>query len=121
MDIEPSEEKINITEKLETIDYSHGASAALSAAWGEGGMPSTVQSVDYNHGQGAMQGMGQEEFRGYPPTQATFGEFPSYSNYEGFPLHANMPFPQAGPQTGAFFSGIDAASLFAAYSEQAGQ
>lgn len=112
----PPTEKLNISNKMETIDYSHGVSAAISASrgWGadggsgEVGQPPTVQSVDYNHGQGAVNYGGGGG--GYPldPTavQGAYGGFP-YSEYEGFP-----------PQ---YSQGIDAASLFAAYNEQAGE
>lgn len=119
MDIEPKE-KLNISDKLETIDYSHGVSAAIntSRGWGtdrgEGGSGDqpTVQSVDYNHGQGA--GLGGYAGSGFPPAdQGGYGEFPSY-NYEGF--------PPASVQPGGFFpQGIDPATLFAAYNEQTGE
>ena len=115
---EPTE-KLNISDKMETIDYSHGVSAAIIASrgWGadggggdEGGQPPTVQSVDYNHGQGAVNYAGGG---GYPvdvtAAQGAYGGFP-YSEYEGFPAGMQQ-FPQ----------GIDAASLFAAYNEQAGE
>lgn len=128
MDIEPKE-KVNITEKLETIDYSHGVPAAAAAAiagrgWGGEGDQPAMQSVDYNHGQGMVQGVGasgQGDFGGsgggdggyLPPANAPPGA------YGGFPAY---PFPAGSAQPGGFFpQGIDAASLFAAYTEQTGQ
>lgn len=103
---------------METIDYSHGVPAAISAArgWGadsgEGGkgeQPPTMQSVDYNHGQGSAR---VEDFASGGTYSAAQGAFP-YSDYEGFP-----PGIQQG---GLFPQGVDAASIFAAYNEQAGE
>lgn len=115
---EPTE-KINISDKMETIDYSHGVSAAISASrgWGsdggvEGGEPPTVQSVDYNHGQGAARLGDFAGGGGYPAAQGAYGGFP-YSEYEGFPPGVQ--------QSGLFPQGVDAASIFAAYNEQAGE
>lgn len=120
----PAPEKVNISNKMETIDYSHGVSAAISASrgWGTdgggaGGGGEQVQSVDYHHGQGTVPGaggMGDYAGRGFPPTeqQGAYGGFPPYANYEG----------SAGVQSGGFFpQGIDAATLFAAYNEQTGE
>ncbi len=124
MDIEPKDDKVNISQKLETIDYSHGSSAAINAStcWGEGGTP---QTVDYNHGQG-VGGGGQPGF--IPPQGLYGGGFPAYPNYDGFSPGGGgggggMPYPGGGgghPGAG-FFPGMDAASIFAAYHEQAGQ
>jgi hypothetical protein len=113
-------EKLNISEKMEIIDYSHGVSAAISASrgWGAGGgggEPSAVQSVDYNHGQSTARmgdyaaggGGGGFDFG----AAGAYGGF-SYSDYDGFSAGAT------GMQQGLFPQGIDAASLFAAYNEQ---
>lgn len=133
MDLDPEEEKVNISRKLETIDYSHGVPAAIGASRGWGGADgeqATVQSVDYHHGQGmGMVGAGavappaMAGFRGggggYPPPashEAYGAGFPAYPNYEGFPLGGG-----GGAGAGGFFPGVDAATLFAAYSEQTGQ
>lgn len=134
MDLDPEEEKVNISQKLETIDYSHGVPAAIGASRGWGGADgeqATVQSVDYHHGQGmGMVGAGavappaMAGFRGggggYPPPashEAYGAGFPAYPNYEGFPLGGGG----GGAGAGGFFPGVDAATLFAAYSEQTGQ
>lgn len=103
MDIEdPKEEKVNITQKLETIDYSHGV-LGTNRGWADEDQHA-VQSVDYNHGQGAGQGFGPGSYA----SQAAYGGFPGYPGYEGFPQHPGGSFP----------GGMDAAALFAAYSEQ---
>lgn len=115
MDVDPAE-KTNISQKMETIDYSHGVQVAISAS--RGGDQPAVQSVDYHHGQGVMQdsggGAGQEYRGGYPPQPpAGYGGYPAYPGYEG----GFSP----GPAGGVFYpGGMDAATLFAAYSEQAG-
>ena len=131
MDIDPKDEKVNITQKLETIDYSHGAAVALSGgkSWGDGGGgASTVQSVDYNHGHSsAMMEMGPGEHGGYPAHQGghPYGGFPppAFPNYEGYPPGpmGGAAFPSTAPAAGSFLPGMDPASLFAIYSEQAGK
>lgn len=124
-----TEEKLNISQKLETIDYSHGVQAAMSASRGWGSDQPTIQSVDYNHGQGVMPGGG--DYRaggggggggGYPPSDlhAPYGgAFQAYPGYEG-------GFPPGGGGGGGgvlpqgLFPGMDAAAIFAAYNEQTG-
>lgn len=122
-DPDPAGEKsvLHIREKMESIDYSHGVQAAISAsrAWdgGDGDMP-TLQTVDYHHGQGAQQQAGDTgPGPGPAPGGAEYGGyggFPAYQGYEGFT-------PDAGAAGGFFPSGVDPATLFAAYSEQAGE
>ena len=142
MDVEPAEEKVNISDKLETIDYSHGVSAAMNASrgWaGQGDEDSGIQTVDYNHGQGQSAGgsggppsVGQGDYRGgngggYPamphphPHPSMAGAYGGYATYAGYD-----PYAAAGGGTGSggagyFPGGVDAATLFAAYNEQTGQ
>lgn len=145
MDVDPVEEKVNISEKLETIDYSHGVSAAMNASrgWaGQGGgdmEQSAIQTVDYNHGQGAAGGAptgGQGDYRGdgggysapsmphpHPAMAGAYGGYATYAGYEGYASGGGgggggMPGAQS---SGYFPGGVDAATLFAAYSEQTGQ
>ena len=111
--------KVNITSKLQTIDYSHGSSY------------SNVKSVDYNHGaMGAPpQPPPTDAFRdpAYPPAFDIPGygsgggrHLPYPSPYEGYQYPpGGGGYPPAPP--GTFFPpGFDAATLFAAYASQAG-
>ena len=144
MDVEPTEEKVNISEKMETIDYSHGVSAAMSASrgWaGQGGgdmKQPAIQTVDYNHGQGAAGGVaggghsvgGQGDYRGaggysapsmphpHPAMAGAYGGYATYAGYEGYAAGGGGGMDGAQPY---FPGGVDAATLFAAYTEQTGR
>ena len=137
MDIEPDEEdKGNISQKLETIDYSHGATPFLAS--GRIGL-SAIQTVDYHHGQvvdrpdqlSSMRSMADSFGSPVPslaaavppmgvPVTADYGGFPAYSNYADYPLAGSVSYPGQVPAAGAFFSGLDPAAIFAAYNEQTG-
>ena len=130
MDVESVEERVNISDKRETIDYSHGMPAAGRNWAGQGGGdldPPTIQSVDYNHGQGGGGGGPPGDYRGsggYPaaplphPMAGAYGGYATYAGFEGFAGGSGMPGMQS---SGYFPSGVDAATLFAAYNEQTGQ
>lgn len=131
MDVEPAEEKVS--NKLETIDYSHGVSAAITASrgWaGQGGgdlEQPAIQTVDYNHGQG---GGVPEDYRGsggysassmphpHPAMAGAYGGYATYAGYEGYSGGGDMTGAQGA---GYFPGGVDAATLFAAYNEQTGR
>lgn len=123
MDIEPNDDKGMLSDKIETIDYSHGR------------VGSSVQSVDYHHGQGGggssdhshlMGGMGSAYDSPVPSlavsaehSPSVYGGYPSYQGYEGYSSGnvGGMPFQGQGS---SFFSGLDPAAIFAAYTEQTG-
>lgn len=140
MDIVPNEDKGNISDKLETIDYSHGALGSGRVG------SSAIQSVDYHHGQGGvpdqsppiggMVGNFSNPIHSLAasvppmipnpaayqppvlPDLAAYGGFPAYANYEGYPPGGGSY--QGLFPAGAFFSGLDPAAIFAAYTEQTG-
>ena len=97
-------EKISIASKLQTIDYSHGASHA------------SLDSVDYNHrGYGSYK-----EPPSYPPPAAAAAAA-AYTH----PFDLGYTYPPGGAgyppgQPGFLPHGLDAATLFAAYASQAG-
>ena len=112
----------SVSAQMESIDYSHGGLHASP----------NVQSIDYHHGQGSelpyhdrppppprMPGYYDNPPPEYPPPPGyPPGPFPPYA--EGF--HPPQPFPMppfGGP--GGYFPGVDPATLFAAYSSQAGE
>lgn len=105
-EVEAVTEKVNISSKLQTIDYSHGSSFT------------NLKSVDYNHG--SVAGTHPPEFRDphYPPP---IGRQPAYPHaYEGYQYPPGGGGYPPGPPGPFFPSGIDAATLFAAYASQTG-
>lgn len=109
---EESLDKVNISSKLHTIDYSHGSSY------------SSLKTVDYKHG--TLSGPPLPGYREppFPPPYNT----PDYARHHAYPPHPyeGYPYPPGGGgyppgPPGTFFPpGLDAATLFAAYASQAG-
>ena len=105
-------DKVNISSKLQTIDYSHGSLT-------------NVKSVDYKHGTFAAPPAPPHDYRetAYPPQYEApaYGRHPPYPHpYEGYPYRPGGGGYPPGP-TGNFLPpGIDAATLFAAYASQTG-
>ena len=100
-------EKVNIASKLQTIDYSHGSSSY-----------SHLKSVDYNHG--SLAGSHPPGYRDphYPPP---LDRQPAYPQpYEGYPYPPGGGGYPPGPPGNFLPSGLDAATLFAAYASQTG-
>lgn len=130
MDIEPNEDNTILSNKVETIDYSHGSGTVGSSA---------IQSVDYHHGEPMTSNFGNPVpslSTPVPPPNvpgpaayggdpATYAGFPAYANYEGYESYppggvSGMSYSGQAPATGTYFSGLDPAAIFAAYNEQTG-
>ncbi len=113
MDIEPPDDKDRYSG---SFDYNHSR------------IGSSLQSVDYNHGQA---GSSDYMRRTYDDPAVSFGGAPvdhgssmygaggysSYQGYEGYSGTSGMPYQS---QDASFFSGLDPAAIFAAYTEQTG-
>ena len=103
MDIEPNEDRDIYAP--ESTDYSYSR------------VSSNIQSVDYHHGQSGSTGYEGSAYSnpapplGAPLDQGTssYGAYPSYQGYSGYQNQE------------AFFSGLDPAAIFAAYTEQTGK
>lgn len=96
-------EKVGISSKLQSFDYSHGSAY------------SNYKSVDYNHGPPSDSAYPASY--GQPGYAREGGGYP-YEGYQYPPGGGGYP-PGAGG--GGFLpSGLDAATLFAAYASQAG-
>ena len=100
-------DKVNIASKLQTIDYSHGSSSY-----------SNLKSVDYNHG--SFTGSHPHGYRDphYPPPIDRQPTYPQ--TYEGYSFPPGGGAFPPGPPGNFLPSGLDAATLFAAYASQAG-
>ena len=108
--------RISIASKLQSFDYSHGST--------------NLKTVDYNHGtsSGAPAATQAYQDSAYPPSfdvagyggaggREAGGDYP-YEGYRYPPLAGGGGYP---PGAGSFLpSGLDAATLFAAYASQAG-
>ena len=114
----------SVSTQMESIDYSHG------------GLTPNVQSIDYHHGQPSELPYHDRPPPSHPPPPPRVPdyydnpppEYPPQSGYgpgpfppyvERFPPPHPFPMPPFGGP-GGYFSGVDPATLFAAYSSQAG-
>ena len=110
---EETTDRISIASKLQSFDYSHGSA--------------NVKSVDYNHGtsSGAPSHPAAQVYQdsAYPPSFDVAG-YGGAGREAGYP-YEGYQYPSGGggypPAAGYFLpSGLDAATLFAAYASQAG-